>query len=100
MGRLLTDETLTSVHDERIVAVGDAAAPSDRRSSARTRTAPRRGSTSAAGQAGAKLRALSCQFSARPPADDVRKPGFARLAQARQAPATAAGPARRCVGHR
>lgn len=29
MGRLLTDETLTSVDDERIVAAGDAAAPSD-----------------------------------------------------------------------
>ncbi|WP_328989017.1 FAD-dependent oxidoreductase [Kribbella sp. NBC_01245] len=29
MGRLLTDETLTSVDDERIVATGDAAAPSD-----------------------------------------------------------------------
>jgi NADH:ubiquinone reductase (H+-translocating) len=28
-GRLLTDETLTSVDDERIVATGDAAAPSD-----------------------------------------------------------------------
>jgi NADH dehydrogenase len=30
MGRLLTDETLTSVDDERIVAAGDAAAPSGR----------------------------------------------------------------------
>jgi NADH dehydrogenase len=29
VGRLLTDETLTSVDDERIVATGDAAAPSD-----------------------------------------------------------------------
>jgi NADH:ubiquinone reductase (H+-translocating) len=29
MGRLLTDETLTSVDDERIVAAGDSAAPSD-----------------------------------------------------------------------
>ena len=29
LGRLLTDETLTSVDDERIVATGDAAAPSD-----------------------------------------------------------------------
>ncbi|MGO4616055.1 NAD(P)/FAD-dependent oxidoreductase [Nocardia sp. 2YAB30] len=28
-GRLLTDETLTSIDDERIVAAGDAAAPSD-----------------------------------------------------------------------
>jgi NADH:ubiquinone reductase (H+-translocating) len=28
MGRLLTDETLTSIDDERIVAAGDAAAPS------------------------------------------------------------------------
>ena len=28
LGRLLTDETLTSVDDERIVAAGDAAAPS------------------------------------------------------------------------
>ncbi|MEV0622052.1 FAD-dependent oxidoreductase [Nonomuraea sp. NPDC050404] len=30
LGRLLTDETLTSVGDDRIVAAGDAAAPSDR----------------------------------------------------------------------
>ena len=30
-GRLLTDETLTSVDDARIVAAGDSAAPSDRR---------------------------------------------------------------------
>jgi NADH:ubiquinone reductase (H+-translocating) len=30
IGRLLTDETLTSIDDERIVAAGDAAAPSDR----------------------------------------------------------------------
>jgi NADH dehydrogenase len=30
LGRLLTDETLTSVDDDRIVAAGDAAAPSDR----------------------------------------------------------------------
>ncbi|MDT9685553.1 FAD-dependent oxidoreductase [Streptomyces sp. TRM76323] len=29
MGRLLTDETLTSVDDERVVAAGDSAAPSD-----------------------------------------------------------------------
>jgi len=29
LGRLLTDETLTSVDDQRIVATGDAAAPSD-----------------------------------------------------------------------
>lgn len=29
LGRLLTDETLTSVEDERIVAAGDSAAPSD-----------------------------------------------------------------------
>jgi NADH dehydrogenase FAD-containing subunit len=29
LGRLLTDETLTSVDDDRIVATGDAAAPSD-----------------------------------------------------------------------
>jgi len=29
IGRLLTDETLTSIDDERIVAAGDAAAPSD-----------------------------------------------------------------------
>ncbi|MGV0722861.1 FAD-dependent oxidoreductase [Mycolicibacterium elephantis] len=29
LGRLITDETLTSVDDERIVAAGDAAAPSD-----------------------------------------------------------------------
>ena len=39
LGRLLTDETLTSVDGERIVAAGDAAAPSDRplRMSARPR---------------------------------------------------------------
>ena len=30
VGRLLTDETLTSVDDDRIVAAGDSAAPSDR----------------------------------------------------------------------
>ena len=30
LGRLLTDETLTSTSDDRIVAAGDAAAPSDR----------------------------------------------------------------------
>ncbi|MER7332675.1 MULTISPECIES: FAD-dependent oxidoreductase [unclassified Micromonospora] len=30
LGRLLTDETLTSVDDDRIVAAGDAVAPSDR----------------------------------------------------------------------
>ncbi|MGH3437979.1 MAG: NAD(P)/FAD-dependent oxidoreductase [Sciscionella sp.] len=29
LGRLLTDETLTSVHDVRVVAAGDSAAPSD-----------------------------------------------------------------------
>src|SRR5690606_35629558 len=29
-GRLITDETLTSIDDELIVAAGDAAAPSDR----------------------------------------------------------------------
>ena len=29
LGRLLTDETLTSVDDERVVAAGDSAAPSD-----------------------------------------------------------------------
>jgi NADH dehydrogenase FAD-containing subunit len=32
LGRLRTDETLTSVDDERIVAAGDSAAPSDGRS--------------------------------------------------------------------
>ncbi|MFC7880160.1 NAD(P)/FAD-dependent oxidoreductase [Isoptericola sp. NPDC057391] len=42
-GRLLTDETLTSVDDERIVAAGDAAAPSD---------LPYRMSCQAAGQLG------------------------------------------------
>ncbi len=31
LGRLLTDETLTSVTDDRIVAAGDAAAPSNQR---------------------------------------------------------------------
>ncbi len=30
LGRLLTDETLTSLDDDRVVAAGDAAAPSDR----------------------------------------------------------------------
>ncbi|MGW7681645.1 NAD(P)/FAD-dependent oxidoreductase [Kribbella sp. NPDC054772] len=45
MGRLLTDETLTSVDDERIVAAGDAAAPSGR---------PLRMSTYAAGPLGAR----------------------------------------------
>ncbi|MEL7977685.1 FAD-dependent oxidoreductase [Isoptericola sp. F-RaC21] len=42
-GRLLTDETLTSVDDDRIVAAGDAGAPSDR---------PYRMSCQAAGQLG------------------------------------------------
>ena len=45
MGRLLTDETLTSVDDVRIVAAGDAAAPSD---------LPFRMSCQAAGQLGAQ----------------------------------------------
>lgn len=44
MGRLLTDETLTSIDDERVVAAGDAAAPSD---------LPFRMSCQAAGQLGA-----------------------------------------------
>lgn len=44
-GRLLTDETLTSVDDERIVAAGDAVAPSGR---------PLRMSTYAAGPLGAQ----------------------------------------------
>ncbi|MGW5118206.1 NAD(P)/FAD-dependent oxidoreductase [Streptomyces noursei] len=44
LGRLLTDETLTSVDDPRIVAAGDAAAPSDR---------PLRMSCQAAGPLGA-----------------------------------------------
>ncbi|MEB3980314.1 FAD-dependent oxidoreductase [Mycobacterium sp. 663a-19] len=44
-GRLLTDETLTSVDDERIVAAGDAAAPSGR---------PLRMSCQAAGPLGAQ----------------------------------------------
>lgn len=45
MGRLLTDETLTSIDDERIVAAGDAAAPSGR---------PLRMSCQAAGPLGAQ----------------------------------------------
>jgi NADH:ubiquinone reductase (H+-translocating) len=45
VGRLLTDETLTSVDDERIVAAGDAAAPSDQ---------PLRMSCQAAGPMGAQ----------------------------------------------
>ena len=45
MGRLLTDETLTSVDNERIVATGDAAAPSDQ---------PLRMSCQAAGPLGAQ----------------------------------------------
>jgi NADH:ubiquinone reductase (H+-translocating) len=45
MGRLLTDETLTSIDDERIVAAGDAAAPSGQ---------PLRMSCQAAGPLGAQ----------------------------------------------
>ncbi|MFC6155342.1 NAD(P)/FAD-dependent oxidoreductase [Kribbella jiaozuonensis] len=45
LGRLLTDETLTNVDDDRIVATGDAAAPSGR---------PLRMSTYAAGPLGAQ----------------------------------------------
>ncbi|MGW1841466.1 NAD(P)/FAD-dependent oxidoreductase [Streptomyces sp. NPDC001966] len=45
VGRLLTDETLTSVDDPRIVAAGDAAAPAD---------APFRMSCQAAGQLGSR----------------------------------------------
>ncbi|HME50540.1 NAD(P)/FAD-dependent oxidoreductase [Mycobacterium sp.] len=45
IGRLLTDETLTSVDDDRIVAAGDAAAPSDQ---------PLRMSCQAAGPLGAQ----------------------------------------------
>lgn len=45
MGRLLTDETLTSVDDERIIAAGDAAAPSGQ---------PLRMSCQAAGPLGAQ----------------------------------------------
>ena len=45
LGRLLTDETLTSVDDARIVAAGDSAAPSD---------LPFRMSCQAAGQLGAQ----------------------------------------------
>ncbi|MFB6991557.1 MULTISPECIES: NAD(P)/FAD-dependent oxidoreductase [unclassified Streptomyces] len=45
VGRLLTDETLTSVDDARIVAAGDAAAPAD---------APFRMSCQAAGQLGTR----------------------------------------------
>ncbi|MGN9795919.1 NAD(P)/FAD-dependent oxidoreductase [Streptomyces sp. OZ13] len=45
LGRLLTDETLTSIDDDRVVAAGDAAAPSDR---------PLRMSSYAAGPLGAQ----------------------------------------------
>lgn len=45
LGRLLTDETLTSVDDDRVVAAGDAAGPSDR---------PLRMSSYAAGPLGAQ----------------------------------------------
>lgn len=45
LGRLLTDETLTSIDDDRIVAAGDAAAPSGR---------PLRMSCQAAGPLGAQ----------------------------------------------
>jgi NADH dehydrogenase len=45
LGRLLTDETLTSVDDDRVVAAGDAAAPSGQ---------PLRMSCQAAGPLGAK----------------------------------------------
>ncbi|GII62919.1 dehydrogenase [Sphaerisporangium krabiense] len=48
VGRLLTDETLTSLDDERIVAAGDAAAPSDQ---------PLRMSSYAAGPLGAQAAA-------------------------------------------
>jgi NADH:ubiquinone reductase (H+-translocating) len=45
LGRLITDETLTSIDDERVVAAGDAAAPSDQ---------PLRMSCQAAGPLGAQ----------------------------------------------
>ena len=45
LGRLLTDETLTSIDDERVVAAGDAAAPSGQ---------PLRMSCQAAGPLGAQ----------------------------------------------
>ena len=45
LGRILTDETLTSIDDERVVAAGDAAAPSDQ---------PLRMSCQAAGPLGAQ----------------------------------------------
>jgi NADH:ubiquinone reductase (H+-translocating) len=45
LGRLLTDETLTSIDDQRVVAAGDAAAPSDQ---------PLRMSCQAAGPLGAQ----------------------------------------------
>ena len=45
VGRLLTDETLTSIDDERVVAAGDAAAPSGQ---------PLRMSCQAAGPLGAQ----------------------------------------------
>jgi NADH:ubiquinone reductase (H+-translocating) len=60
MGRLLTDETLTSVDDERIVAAGDAAAPSGQ---------PLRMSCQAAGPLGAQAaNTVLSRIAGKPPA--------------------------------
>jgi NADH:ubiquinone reductase (H+-translocating) len=60
MGRLLTDETLTSVDDERIVAAGDAAAPSGQ---------PLRMSCQAAGPLGAQAaNTVLSRIAGNPPA--------------------------------
>jgi NADH:ubiquinone reductase (H+-translocating) len=60
LGRLLTDETLTSVDDPRIVAAGDAAAPSDQ---------PLRMSCQAAIPLGAQAaNTLLCRIAGTPPA--------------------------------
>ena len=77
LGRLLTDETLTSVDDERIVAAGDAAAPSGQ---------PLRMSCQAAGPLGAQAAntVLSRIAGTEPAVIDqaffgiVRQPGPAR----------------------
>jgi NADH:ubiquinone reductase (H+-translocating) len=60
LGRLLTDETLTSLDDERVVAAGDAAAPSGQ---------PLRMSCQAAGPLGAQAaNTVLSRIAAKPPA--------------------------------
>jgi NADH:ubiquinone reductase (H+-translocating) len=60
LGRLLTDETLTSIDDERVVAAGDAAAPSDH---------PLRMSCQAAGPLGAQAaNTVLSRIAGNPPA--------------------------------